>query len=176
MTDGFSYAEVGATRDPAGLPPAGYHLVRVRTRLGTGPDVLAEAGQRVLDWRMHRAMGVRIDTPTTEATEGEPVTVGLGIGGWSLSAPCRVVWTVREPHRIGFAYGTLAGHPERGEESFLAELDPADGSVRLTVLAFSRPAAWCTRLAGPFGRAFQRLYARRCGVVLRRLVRTSSGG
>lgn len=175
MRDGevnrFTYQEVGATRDPAALPLPGYHLLRVRTRLGTGPELLAAAGQRVLDWRMHRAVGVRIETDAPEAAPGTTLTVGLGAGPLRLRAPCEVAWTVRDSHRIGFAYGTLTGHPERGEEAFVVERDEEDGSVWLNVTAFSTPDRWYTRLAGPFGRAFQRAYARRCGVVLRELVR-----
>jgi uncharacterized protein (UPF0548 family) len=173
---GFTYREVGAT-DPRGtgsdtppLPPPGFHLLRVRTRLGTGPDVQRRAGQAVLDWRMHRAVGVTIDTGVPEAEPGARVTVGLGLGRrLRLNAPCRVVWALREPDRAGFAYGTLPGHPECGEEAFLVERLP-DGSVWLTVTAFSRAASWYTRAAGPLTRVGQHAYARRCGRVLRRLV------
>lgn len=56
------------------------------------------------------------------------------------------MYVVDEPRRRGFAYGTLAGHPERGEELFLVERLP-DDSVCGTVTAFSRPAAWWARAA-----------------------------
>ena len=79
-----------------------------------------------------------------------------------------MVWCVAEPDRVGFAYGTLAGHPESGEESFVLERDP-EGVVTLTVTAISRPAAWYTRAAGPVGRLARRLIARRYGRALRRL-------
>lgn len=165
---GFSYPEIGATCDPGGLPPAGYRRLHVRTRLGAGAEVLRRAGEQVLGWRMHRAVGVRIDATAPEAAAGVRVTVGL----WRLRAPCAVVWAVREPRRVGFAYGTLPGHPERGEEAFLVTMDEADAdSVWLHVIAFSRPARWYTALAGPLVPVFQRAYARRCGVVLRRLSR-----
>jgi uncharacterized protein (UPF0548 family) len=163
---GFTYREVGATR---GLPlPDGYRRLRVRTRLGRGPEVFRAAGMAVLDWRMHRAVGVTVATDGP-AMPGRAVTVGLGAGPLRLYAPCRVVWTVAEETRTGFAYGTLPGHPECGEESFVVTLE-RDGSVALTVTSFSRPAAWFTRAAGPLVPVFQRAYARRCGTVLRRLV------
>ncbi|CAM5448485.1 hypothetical protein SANTM175S_08391 [Streptomyces antimycoticus] len=47
------------------------------------------------------------------------------------------------------------------------ELEP-DGSVVLTVTAFSRPDSWLCRAGGPLVPLFQRAYARRCGRVLRR--------
>jgi uncharacterized protein (UPF0548 family) len=33
-----------------------------------------------------------------------------------IRVPCRVVYVLDEPERRGFAYGTLPGHPESGEE------------------------------------------------------------
>ena len=35
-----------------------------------------------------------------------------------IVAPCRVVYVTTEPGQFGFAYGTLQGHPEHGEEAF----------------------------------------------------------
>ncbi|MFH8583722.1 DUF1990 family protein [Streptomyces celluloflavus] len=93
-----------------------------------------------------------------------------------LRAPCRVVWSVAEEDRVGFAYGTRDGHPERGEEAFTVTLR-ADGSVWFTVTAFSRPDRFWTRLAGPLVPVLQRAYARHCGRTLRRLAnRPRPGG
>ena len=84
---------------------------------------------------MHRATGVGIDHRADAAAPGVDVTVSLGL----LKAPCRVVWTLEEPRRAGWAYGTLPGHPECGEESFVVDRT-GDGTVWLTITAFSRPA------------------------------------
>lgn len=166
MSDGLTYPEVGATR--TGELPAGYHHLRHRMPLGAG--VFADAGAAVLTWRMHRAMGVRIDATATRAARGVTVGVGVGVGPVRLSAPCEVVWAVDEDRQAGFGYGTLPGHPERGEEAFLVERDDQDRAW-LTVTAFSRPALWYTRVGEPLVVAFQHAYARRCGAVLRQLVR-----
>jgi uncharacterized protein (UPF0548 family) len=70
---------------------------------------------------------------------------------------------VSEPGRCGFAYGTLPGHPESGEEAFLLEQHD-DGTVTFAVTAFSRPATALARAAGPLGRAIQsHLTSRTCG-------------
>jgi uncharacterized protein (UPF0548 family) len=69
---------------------------------------------------------------------------------------------------VGFGYGTLPGHPFRGEEGFVASRAP-DGSVWFTVTSFSRPARWYGRAAGPILPVFQRQYARRLGRALTRL-------
>ena len=59
---------------------------------------------------------------------------------WPAKIPARVVYVIDEPDRKGFAYGTLPGHPERGEESFVVERR-ADDSVWLIIRSFSRPSS-----------------------------------
>ena len=81
------------------------------------------------------------------------VELRIGVGPLSIIAPCRVVYVIDESDRCGFGYGTLPGHPESGEESFL--LERADNAVTFTVTAFSKPATMLTRLAGPIGRRVQ---------------------
>ncbi len=165
----FTYIEVGTVLE-AGPPPAGFRGLRIRTRIGDGAAVFDAAARAVSEWRMHRAMGVVMDAEAPRAEPGARVVVGLGAGPLRLHAPCRVIADLAGERRRGFVYGTLAGHPESGEEAFLVDLED-DDSVWLTVIAFSRPAVWWTRLAGPVVPLMQRSYARRCGAVLRRLVR-----
>jgi uncharacterized protein (UPF0548 family) len=61
---------------------------------------------------------------------------------------------VDDPGRFGFAYGTLAVHPARGEEAFVVERTP-EGGVRAQVVAFSRPHHPLVRLGGPVARRQQ---------------------
>jgi len=70
-------------------------------------------------------------------------------------APGRVVSVVDEPRRQGFAYGTLPGHPERGEESFVLSLLD-DETIDFTLVAFSRPAVWWSRAGAPVSRWVQK--------------------
>ncbi len=165
----FSYDHVGATRE--GPLPCGYAHLRERTYLGRG--VLEQAGELLLTWRMHRGVGLTVRAAAQRAAPGVDVVSILGIGPVGVAAPCRVVWTVIEERRVGFAYGTLVGHPETGEESFLVEQDE-EGHTYLTVTSFSRPAAWYARLGGPLVRLAQRMFARRCGRVLRRMCNSRS--
>ncbi|GEK02566.1 DUF1990 domain-containing protein [Streptomyces sp. NPDC003388] len=161
----FTYEPVGATRDDPTACPPGFRPMLVRTRLGEGTAVFDRAAEALLTWEMHRAMGVGIDAGADRAAPGVDVTVTLaGV----IKAPCRVVWTVEEPRRAGWAYGTLEGHPECGEEAFVVDRT-GDGTVWLTVAAFSRPRKWYARAGGPATRGFQHAYARRCGTVLKRL-------
>ncbi|MFE5590236.1 DUF1990 family protein [Streptomyces sp. NPDC056549] len=167
---GLTYREVGATRTPDVLP-TGYHHLRHSTVVGHGRAAFEAAGAAVTTWRMHRSSGARVRADAGRAWPGVHLEVALGAGPLRLGVPCVVIWTAYEKERIGFAYGTLTGHAECGEESFVVELEP-DGTVRFTVTAFSRPATWYTRLAGPLVPRLQHAYARRLGRTLGRLVRT----
>lgn len=174
----FSYDVVGSTRYDE--TPQGYHRLEYRTRIGAGNEVFARAGQALLHWRMHRAAGLPMtatDTPPTIGTNalgrlGPGLLIGrlrtlspLGLLGFPV--PCRVVWTVDEPDRVGFGYGTLEGHPASGEESFVVTREP-DG-VHFTIRAYSRSATWYTRLGGPATRKAQQYAARRYATALQRL-------
>lgn len=170
----FSYPDVGATRSPDDLP-VGYVHLRHRTRIGHGRDVFEAAGAAVTTWRMHRASGARVHADAVRAAPGVRLKVAIGAGPLEFGVPCEVVWTAYEEQRIGFAYGTLTGHPECGEESFVVDLRP-DGSVWFTVTAFSRPARWYTRMAGPLVPVLQRWYARRLGRTLRAVSRGGGVG
>ncbi|MFI7099016.1 DUF1990 family protein [Streptomyces sp. NPDC050161] len=169
----LNYPEEGATlRTPL---PAGYNHLHVEVPIGHGRAVFAAAGEAVTTFRMHRATGAGVRASAGRAAPGVEVEISLGVGPVRLLAPCRVVWRADEENRIGFGYGTRAGHPECGEESFVVDIRP-DGSVWFTVTAFSRPAALLTRLAGPLVPLAQRGYARYCGRQLRRLVNGRRSG
>lgn len=91
---------------------------------------------------------------------GDTAILTLGFGPIKFRAPCRVIWIIDEPKRKGFAYGTLPGHPESGEECFIVE-QTDEGSVWLTVRAFSRPATWWAWAGYPVTRLVQYLVNRR---------------
>jgi uncharacterized protein (UPF0548 family) len=76
---------------------------------------------------------------------GDTANLSIPFGPFSVGAPVRVVYVIDEPKRKGFAYGTLPGHPESGEEAWLVERAD-DGAIWLTIRAFSRPSTslwWC---------------------------------
>jgi uncharacterized protein (UPF0548 family) len=71
--------------------------------------------------------------------------------------------------QFGFAYGTLPGHEEIGEERFLVRLDAADQSVWYDIFAFSRPGKWA-RFAQPLARILQRRFVRESKIAMARAV------
>lgn len=147
-----SYPEVGATaRDP--LPTGYHHLHRSRT-LGTGDAVFERAKEGIEQWQAHLGAGLRV-APTDAPVEDGVVAIAVRLGPVWVTAACRVVWTVDEADRFGFAYGTLPHHPEAGEERFVVERRAHDRIV-FQIAAFSRGADPVTRLAGPVGRSIQR--------------------
>lgn len=97
---------------------------------------------------------------TAMVAPGDTAWLHIPVGPFSLKAPARVVYVINEKKRKGFAYGTLAGHPERGEESFVVELSD-DGSVWLQIRAFSRPSSWIWWVGYPGLRLAQFIYTRR---------------
>lgn len=147
----FTYPEVGATAGPL---PTGYHHVEDSRVVGRGEAVFSSASALLMSWEVHRLAGLTVRATDARAAAGVEVVIGLGVGWLRVNAPCRVVHVVDEPRQHGFAYGTLRGHPETGEELFLVEWGD-DDVVTFSVRAFSRPALWWSRLGGPVARLVQ---------------------
>jgi uncharacterized protein (UPF0548 family) len=146
----LTYAEHGATA--AELPP-GYHHDRWRADLGrydeAGFTRLADAIER---WQVQLGAGMTV-YPAEPVRPGLTFALALPLpAGW-VTAAGRVVYVTSEPGRRGFAYGTLPGHPERGEEAF--HLVRRDSRTLLEIVAFSRPAHPLARLGTPVARALQ---------------------
>ena len=171
----FTYGAVGAT---AGTPPAGYVVDRTRIRLGEGEPVFRSAVAALRRWDQFRLGWVEAWPPDTPVRAGEVVAVaGRAVGVWWLNA-CRVVYVVDEAGptpKFGFAYGTLPGHVESGEERFLVEWDRGDNAVWYDILAFSRPNHVLTRLGYPVVRRLQRRFGRDSAAAMRRAVRPGDG-
>ncbi|MHB1430500.1 MAG: DUF1990 family protein [Streptosporangiaceae bacterium] len=121
--------------------------------------VFAAAGEAVCRWQVQIGAGLRVAASAPAAVPGAVVILGLGIDPLRLRAPCRVEYAVDESRRLGFAYGTLPGHPESGEEAFIVEHHD-DDTVAFTVVAFSRPARRLAKIAGALGVVVQRITGR----------------
>jgi uncharacterized protein (UPF0548 family) len=163
----LTYPEVGATAHRE--LPAGYRAVDRSLVIGVGSDVFERAAAAVLGWRLHRLAGIRVQAEAPTAVPGSVVLLRIGLGPLAIRAPCRVVYDIIEDRRRGFAYGTLPGHPECGEEAFIVS-HGNDDRVTFTVRAFSRPATRLARAGGPLTRLAQDLAIRRYLHTLRNLV------
>ena len=152
----LTYSEVGATA--AGDLPAGYSHLAVSAQIGTGQERFEQAANAVMHWGMQRGAGLRVQA-SSETAEVSAVVLVRMMG--FLQAPCRVVYVIDEPDVRGFAYGTLPGHPECGEERFSVRRDPNTSAMFAEVTAFSRPATWWSKAGGPFVSVAQRIIAKR---------------
>ena len=151
----LTYSEVGATA--AGQLPAGYAHLHLQRQIGTGEQRFEQAADAVMHWGMQRGTGLRVQASSEVAALDAVVVVRMGF----LPAPCRVVYVIDEPDIRGFAYGTLPGHPESGEERFVIHRDPATSAVFAEVSSFSRPATWWSKAGGPLVSVAQRVIAKR---------------
>ena len=125
--------------------------------IGRGRQRFEDAAAAGMRWGMLRGAGVKVQATTEVAAVGSEVIVGLG----PVQAPCRVVYVVDEPDRRGFAFGTLPGHAESGEELFLVRYEPSTEDVFAVVTAFSRHATWWSQLASPVTSLVQRIVTTR---------------
>jgi uncharacterized protein (UPF0548 family) len=166
----LTYPDVGATG--ADVVPAGYHRLELTQQIGVGRAAFDRAVDALFSWDMHRGVGATVEASAPRADIGVTMVSTLHLGPLRMAAPCRVVWTSHEESAAGFAYGTVEGHPVRGEERFVIAL--ADERVRLQVRAVSRAGTWYMRLGGPLPRYFQHVLARRYATALARIV--ASGG
>lgn len=80
--------------------------------------------------------------------------VVLRYGPCRVVAPDRIVTVINESRCFAFAYGTLPGHPARGEESFAVERR-ADDTVRATIRVQATPATFLARVGTPIVKRFQ---------------------
>lgn len=161
----LTYLEVGGTRFRL---PGGYAHLHHERQLGRGGEQFERAAAALSGWQMHDRAGLRPVTSTAYAAEGEVALLQFGWRRLALPVPVRVVYVLSEGRRRGFAYGTLPGHPETGEEAFVIEHRP-DDSVVFTITAFSHPARWFTRMGGPVARRVQQRMTARYASVLREL-------
>jgi uncharacterized protein (UPF0548 family) len=149
-----TYADTGGTLK--GHQPVGFRYDRYERVIGHGVETFEHAVSGLQGWHAHSGPGVKVFPEGAKIRAGATVIVTLGRPFMAIAAPCRIVEVVDEPDRWGFAYGTLPGHPEQGEEAFVVSMSP-DTTVRFEVIAFSRPGEVLVRLSGPVGRYIQRM-------------------
>ncbi len=146
-----TYPELGAT---AADLPAGYRHVVRRAALGNGRAAFDRCATALMTWEVHRASGIDVRASHSPAQAGTVVSQRLGLGPVGIVAPAKVVYVVEEAGRRGFAYGTLPGHPESCEESFVVSLLYVE-SVGMDIRSFSRPGNVISRLGRPVSHVVQ---------------------
>ena len=157
---------MAATADLGSILPeslaAKYDLDRHQFSLGTGRDLFERARAALLEWRHFEIPWLELHGATSPVHSGQVVATLVSLAGvWFLN-PCRVVYT--ELSQVpstpaAFAYGTLRGHAESGEERFAISFEPVTEEVRYEITVFSRPAIVLSKIGYPLVRRLQRRFA-----------------
>ncbi len=161
----YSYTEVGQTRQ---REPKQYDNDHHSIILGKGEAVWEKAKRALENWQQFPAHWTKIYPNTAPLRRGTTVAVLFRVLGiwWTNSA--RIVYDFSDEKRFGFAYGTLPGHVETGEEVFWIERDET-GEISYHIKAFSRPAYWFVWLGYPIARIFQRRFCRESMAQMKKL-------
>jgi uncharacterized protein (UPF0548 family) len=161
----LTYSPVGGSLD--GAVPNGLRRHQWSVALPKGSFDAAVAA--IEGWAVHRGAGLSV------LADG-PIRVGANV---AMSAPlpvgfvdvtCRIVAVVDESERQGFAYGTLAVHPESGEEAFIVVRD--EQGVRFEVQAVSAPRHPLARLVPPLADRLQDAAVKRYLSAMTKIVET----
>lgn len=150
----LNYAGIGATEH--GPLPADVECLVSQAYLGHGFPAYRRAVQGMLTWQLQRKAGLRVRAESDVVVPGTRVVSGFGVGPFRIDAPCEVVWVRRPvsgdgPQSAGFGYGTLPGHPVRGEEAFEISIDE-QGMVTIEITAFGVPSNWFYAAGGALTR------------------------
>jgi uncharacterized protein (UPF0548 family) len=151
----LSYLQPGVSRDLGSARAGGFRVDSCGIDIGGDATVLFDAATEALQsWAVHRGAGLRVAPADAPLAVGVSVVVAIKLPLVTAIAPCRIVWTVDEVERFGFAYGTLLGHPEAGEESFVVTRTAV--GIRFEIVAVSRPAEFLARVGSRVTRQIQR--------------------
>lgn len=158
-TTDYSYSKVGATRTEQTIHESVYNVDHNQIVIGSGLEEFGKAKNAITFWRMFDMPWVELCWPNTPIEEGRTVAILIRhFGFYSLNA-ARIVYTIEEPDRFGFAYGTLEDHGESGEERFSVRLDEETGDVVYDLYAISQPKHFLAYLGYPLTRILQKRFA-----------------
>ncbi len=169
-----NYPEVGATGSASELNslPSHYNIDRYHVTLGHGGETFERAKRGMHEWRGFAVPGVRV-FPSGPIEPETVVGIMVDVVRIHWLNLCRVVYVVSEEGRIerfGFAYGTLGGHAEQGEERFELIWNHDSEEVTYSITSFSRAHHILARIGKPFARRMQRRFGHDSMAALRSFV------
>ena len=146
----LTYSEIGGTKIDSSLPRGFKHIERTVELLGD--DCFDRAKVGLQQWQAHLGAGVQI-FPRAPLTPGQTILADFRLGPLHIIFGCRIVYFIDEVNRYGFAYGTLLGHPEIGEESFVVQR--TGSKTTFQIRAFSKPSSFVIKATSPVGHLLQ---------------------
>lgn len=169
----LTYTAVGATFGKTPMP-AGYTVDNTRVELGRGQAIFDRAKLGLASWQQFNLAWLEAFPNDTPIRTGETVLVIARAGGVWWTNAARIIDVVDDSSatssRFGFAYGTLPGHVESGEERFLIEWNHATDIVWFDIHAFSRPRHYLVRWNHRRARTMQKRFGVESTAAMQRYV------
>lgn len=138
------------------------------------------AGERVLRYEVFPPSRMKplVDSPDGHLLPGVTIFQGVFIGPFRLRMADRALDVFQGENEnekwMGFTYGTLKGHAEKGIETFRVVLDKGERKVFFTMEAWSEPGHWLTRLFYPLARHIQKKAGREAMAYMEESLETAS--
>jgi uncharacterized protein (UPF0548 family) len=166
-TQSLTYAPVRGTLSTE--KKQGYDNDAQRVAVGQGMADFLKAKAALQRWAHFPTAWTAILPADTPIVQDEVLTMYFRLFGLWWQNTCKIIYVVDKPTRFAFAYGTLPGHIECGEEVFGVEMDE-DGVVWYDLRAFSKPKVWYVRLGYPLARLLQEKFRQDSALSVRRSV------
>ena len=163
----LSYEPVGLARQDR----PGFQVDEQEVVVGQGEAAFERAKIALTKWRHFELGWVEVFPASAAVAPGTVVAVLVRhLGFWSMNG-CRVVYAIAGDSReLGFAYGTLTNHAERGEEIFKVSYRPVTAEVTYLIRAASRPRALLAVLGYPVTRSLQARFRRDSAAAIARAI------
>jgi uncharacterized protein (UPF0548 family) len=168
----FTYPEAAVGSTQAGKTVIGFNNDALRVMVGQGYPDLQHAKIALTRWVHFPKHWTPVIPDSTPIQTGQTVTVNFHLAGLWWTNAARIVYVEDQPNQFGFAYGTLPGHIERGEELFRVSMDEQE-RVWYEIRAFSQPRWWPVWLIYPFARLLQDRFRRDSADAVRRYVQSN---
>ena len=151
----------------------GWFVDRFEAEIGRGDADFEAARDALRRWQQFDREWTVLAHDPVPIEEGAVVAYAAEVLGTWWGYGCRILRVVDVPTRFGFAYGTIHGHAERGEELFLVQQRP-DGAAIYSLFAMSRPGRWFSWPGVPIARRAQSRFRSTSADAMRRAVTVTS--
>jgi len=152
----FSYKPIFLTKNPHNQIK-GFDYDTIRVKLGSGKKVFDIGKQAIRNWIMFPKKWTKLYPSSPTIAIGETVAVSAKyMGLWWVNV-ARIAYVIDDMEVYGFAYGTLPGHHEKGEELFRIRMDENE-TVYFEIIAISKPNTLIAKLSFSLIRSLQKKF------------------
>lgn len=166
-----TYDAEGQTKTNATIPK--YDNDFIKLKIGKGEADFVKAKTAIQNWQMFPKSWTRILPANAPIKKNVTIAMNAHFACLWWRNACKIVYVIDEPNQYGFAYGTLPGHIESGEELFLVSKDNI-GNVYYEIKAFSKPRHWLSKIGYPLVRLLQARFRRDSARQIKEITNTTS--